>query len=113
MMYCVYHCIIVVVIVNPGIKVEENYKPYTDGMEKKVFIMVCVYFPRNSNVPIICNTTVHNTLLVNSNPQVSVLRDIPLLSELKELDNHLVCIYIQYMRCATIENKCTVNAALQ
>ena len=30
------------VIVNPGIKVEDNYKPYTDGMEKKVFIMVCV-----------------------------------------------------------------------
>ena len=33
----------IVVVLNPGIKVDENYKPYTDGMENKVFIMVCVY----------------------------------------------------------------------
>ena len=32
----------IVVVLNPGIKVDGNYKPYSDGMENKVFIMVCV-----------------------------------------------------------------------
>lgn len=30
-------------IINPGIKVDDKYKPYTDGMEKKVFIMVHMF----------------------------------------------------------------------
>ena len=40
---CCYHLIIVVVITDPGIKVDHGYKPYDDGISQGVFIKVCTY----------------------------------------------------------------------
>ena len=40
--YC-YCLIIVVVITDPGIKVDHGYKPYDDGISQGVFIKVCTY----------------------------------------------------------------------
>ena len=39
----VYNLIFLVVIIDPGIKVDKGYKTYDNGLEMGVFIRVCMH----------------------------------------------------------------------
>ena len=42
-MIVTYNVIVLVVIIDPGIKVDHGYKPYDDGISKGVFVKVRTY----------------------------------------------------------------------